>query len=318
MDGLPEAGRIRRVKIIDTIQGSDTACAATIGFFDGVHRGHRYLLDQVRDAAQQRGLASQLITFPEHPRRTLCPDFCPQILTTTAEKLELLETTGIDRCALFPFTPELAQLSAYDFMKSLFERFGVRALVIGYDHRFGHDRRESFDDYVAYGKQMGIEVIQAGHFAPDGLHISSSAVRKALLQGDAERAACYLGRPYSLTGKIIEGHHIGSGLGFPTANLLPENEAKLVPANGAYAAEATVEGETYAAMLNIGTRPTLNNGPERSIEAHLLGFSGNLYGKNLTLRFRHYLRDERKFDSLETLTAQLRHDAAQTAKLLLP
>ena len=279
-------------------------CVATIGFFDGVHRGHRYLIQQVKDEAQRRGLRSLLVTFPTHPARVLRPDAPLQLLTTPHEKAGLLGETLADDVAMLPFTRELAALSARAFMTDILRsRFNVRVLVIGYDHRFGHGRAEGFDDYVRIGREIGMEVVQAREL-DGGQHVSSSSIRQALQEGRVEDAAAMLGRPYTLGGTVVPGHHVGTALGFPTANLRPDDPDKLIPMNGVYA----VRTEQGAGMLNIGTRPTLDNGADRSIEVHLFDFAGDLYGQHITLRFLRFVRNEKKFDTVAELREQLQAD----------
>lgn len=290
---------------------------ATIGFFDGVHTGHRFLLSQVERLAKERHLAGLAVTFETHPRQVLQSDYRPALLTTPQEKFQRLKVSGIDACALLQFTPEMAQLSAQSFMKSyLQERFGVDLLVMGYDHHFGHERHLSFEDYKRLGEEIGLEVVRAEAFQTDGFTVSSSVVRRLLKEGDVAQANDCLGYAYELSGVIEEGHHVGSKLGFPTANLSPLNQDKLIPERGVYAVEAVHEGKTYAAMLNIGFRPTLNNGNNLTIEAHLFGFSGNLYGENITLRFLRRIRDEKQFSSLDELKVQLHEDALKVQKIL--
>ncbi len=279
-------------------------CVATIGFFDGVHRGHRYLIQQVKDEALRLGLRSMLVTFPTHPARVLRPDVPLQLLTTPREKAQLLGETGVDEVAMLPFTPELAALSARQFMeKVLLKQFHVRVLVIGYDHRFGHDRTEGFGDYVRIGRDIGIDVVQARELQGLG-HVSSSSIRRALAEGRVEDATTMLGRPYTLGGTVVSGHHVGTALGFPTANLRPDDPDKLIPMNGVYA----VRTEQGAGMLNIGTRPTLDNGSDRSIEVHLVDFAGDLYGQHLHLHFLRFVRNEKKFDTVAELQEQLQAD----------
>ena len=190
---------------------------ATIGFFDGVHGGHRFLIRQVREAAALRGLASAVITFPEHPRAVMHPDFHPELLTTCGEKQVLLAQTGIDRCLLMDFTPELAALSARRFMEMLYGQYAIRVLVIGYDHRFGHGRSEGFDDYVRYGHELGMEVLPAEAYhlpASDcPLPVCSSSVRRLLREGDVASATRYLGYPYFLNGIVVGGFRMGRRIG---------------------------------------------------------------------------------------------------------
>ena len=290
---------------------------ATIGFFDGVHQGHCFLLEQVKTAASRLGLQPMVVTFKNHPRQTLQTDYRPLLLTTPEHKVELIAKTGMAACAVLQFSKEMAALSAKEFMQQyLYNYLGVRALVIGYDHRFGHNRNEGFEDYQVYGKEMGMEVILAQPLRNAEYTVSSSVVRRLLEAGEVQKAAECLGRPYHLTGTVVEGRHVGRDLGFPTANLQPEHPYLLVPSRGVYAIYAEVDGKRYPAMLNIGRRPTLNNGSDSSIESHLFGFNGNLYGKTITLYFQKHLRDEHKFNSLDELKEQLRKDAEQTLNVL--
>lgn len=286
---------------------------ATIGFFDGVHGGHRFLIRQVREAAALRGLASAVITFPEHPRAVMHPDFHPELLSTCNEKLELLAQTGIDRCVLLDFTPELAALSARQFMEMLHGQYAIRALVIGYDHRFGHGRSEGFDDYVRYGNELGMEVLPAEAYhlpASDcPLPVCSSSVRRLLREGDVASAARYLGYPYFLNGIVVGGFRMGRRIGYPTANLQVNDECKIIPARGVYAVRVEVDGCIYGGMLNIGCRPTFDNGANTTIEAHLFDFKSDIYNHSLRLFFVQRIRSERKFASVEELVAQLHQDA---------
>ena len=263
---------------------------ATIGFFDGVHGGHRFLIRQVREAAALRGLASAVITFPEHPRAVMHPDFHPELLTTCNEKLELLAQTGIDRCVLLDFTPELAALSARQFMEMLHGQYAIRALVIGYDHRFGHGRSE-------------------GPASDCPLPVCSSSVRRLLREGDVASAARYLGYPYFLNGIVVGGFRMGRRIGYPTANLQVNDECKIIPARGVYAVRVEVDGCIYGGMLNIGCRPTFDNGANATIEAHIFDFKSDIYNHSLRLFFVQRIRSERKFASVEELVAQLHQDA---------
>ena len=293
---------------------------ATIGFFDGVHCGHRFLIEQVREAAASRGLASAVITFPEHPRAVMHPDFHPELLSTCNEKLELLAQTGIDRCVLLDFTPELAALSARQFMEMLHGQYAIRALVIGYDHRFGHGRSEGFDDYVRYGNELGMEVLPAEAYhlpASDcPLPVCSSSVRRLLREGDVASAARYLGYPYFLNGIVVGGFRMGRRIGYPTANLQVNDECKIIPARGVYAVRVEVDGCIYGGMLNIGCRPTFDNGANTTIEAHIFDFKSDIYNHSLRLFFVQRIRSERKFASVEELVAQL-HQDAETARGML-
>ena len=294
---------------------------ATIGFFDGVHRGHCFLIHQVCDEAQRRGMRSMLVTFPEHPARVLRPEVTMSLLTSADEKKRLLRATGIDEVAMLPFTRELSAMSARDFMEHvLLQQFNVRVLVIGYDHRFGHNRSEGFEDYVKIGKAIGMDVVQALPLSGgDGGGLSSSAIRRSLQEGRVEDARTMLGYDYCVSGTVVRGFHVGTEIGFPTANVQPDSSDKLIPMNGVYAVEAVLstknEGRLLG-MLNIGTRPTLDNGSDRSIEVHLFDFHDDLYGASVQVRFLHFIRKEKKFGSLAELQEQLQHDERACRELL--
>lgn len=300
---------------------------ATIGFFDGVHEGHRYLLRTITADARQRGMLSTVVTFDRHPREVLHSDYQPQLLTTFDERRQLLDASCADRLEVLHFDEAMSRLSAHDFMRHILkERLNVRRLYIGYDHRFGHDRSEGFDDYVRYGKELGIEVVQGTPLQIDGTNVSSSVIRRLLLEGDAERATQLLGRPYEMTGTVVEGQQEGRKIGFPTANLSVDAH-KLIPAGGAYAVEVLLDGKWQRAMMNIGTRPTYTTAPSqdisrtpappypRTIEINILDFSGDLYGQQLTVRLLRRLREERRFESPEALRQQLMRDREEVKKL---
>ena len=284
---------------------------ATIGFFDGVHIGHCHLIKMLKKVARERGLKSCVITFDRHPRQVVQPEWCPEMLTTLDEKKQLLEATGIDRCEVLHFDREMANQSARDFMlHTLKERLGVSILATGYDNRFGHNRSEGFDDYVRYGKEIGIEVIRGDELTDGSNNVSSSSIRRMLKEGRIEDATRCLGREYTTTGTVVGGEHIGRTIGFPTANIRPNDSTKLIPANGVYAVDVwsdTGEILRRRAMLNIGTRPTFD-GKATTIEVHIPHFEGNLYGSTLTIAFIRKIRDERKFDSPEALVEQLNKD----------
>ncbi|PTL32274.1 riboflavin biosynthesis protein RibF [Prevotella sp. oral taxon 376] len=288
-------------------------CVATIGFFDGVHRGHRFLIDHVKAEAERSGMASMVITFDEHPRRVLQSNFQPDLLCTLESKRTLLLETGIDHLEILHFNKEMSQLSAREFMKQILQdKFHVRKLVIGYDNRFGHNRSEGFDDYARYGQELGIEVIHNEAFTIDGEKVSSSAIRRMINRGDIGKANRFLGYPYTLMGKVTGGHQEGRKLGFPTANLNLANHAQLVPAPGVYAVRAQLKQSTvwHRGMMNIGTRPTFG-GTETTLETHILDFRGNIYGQILQVSFVQRIREERKFDTPSALKAQLEKDKQQ-------
>lgn len=284
---------------------------ATIGFFDGVHRGHRFLINNVVKEAASRGLLSTVVTFDRHPRQVLGSDFQPRLLSTNEEKMLLLSKTGVERCVMLPFSEQMAQMTACDFMKKILrDRLGVQVLIIGYDNRFGHNRSEGFDDYVRYGREMGIEVMSAQSFLLHGINVSSSVIRSFLQEGEIEMAENCLGYPYFFTGKVVKGFRVGHELGFPTANIEQDNMLKMIPSPGVYAVKVRIEGtvELKHAMMNIGTRPTFN-GTQQTLEVHILNFNDDIYGKMISVAFVHKLRNERQFPSKEALSEQLVKDA---------
>ena len=305
-----------------TEQGErDVPCVATIGFFDGVHQGHRFLIDKVVETARQMGMASMVITFAVHPGQVLHPDWHPQLLTTLDEKTALLTQTSIDQLVVLPFDAAMAALPARDFMANvLLGQLGVRVLVMGYDNRFGHrgvGSVEGFDDYVRYGQELGMSVLPCTPFDAGAVRVSSSQVRRFLQEGNVEQAARCLGRPYELMGEVVHGHHVGTGLGFPTANLSPSCTDKLIPATGVYAVLVRIgdSQELLPGMMNIGRRPTFD-GAHLTLETHIFHFNGNLYGQQLYVSFVRHLRPEMKFDSSEALAVQLATDARQSEELL--
>ena len=292
---------------------------ATIGFFDGVHRGHCSLLSQVVRQAAQRNRQSTVVTFDIHPRQLVNPDFQPLLLTTLDEKLQLLSLQGIDRVAVLHFDEQMASLSARDFMSVVLSRqLNVDTLVLGYDSRFGHGRTAGFSDYEAYGRSMGIDVLRATPLlSDDGTPVSSSLVRNLLLSGNIAQANDALGRRYSLTGNVVEGFHEGRRLGFPTANLALADRQRLVPGRGVYAvwAELTGYSEPMPAMMNIGTRPTYN-GSSQTLEVHIIGYEGDLYGQDVTVTFAERIRSEQPFDSPSALASQLQLDRKACIRIL--
>lgn len=291
---------------------------ATIGFFDGVHRGHRYLIDQMITVATEAGMESMVITFDRHPRQVLHSDYLPQMLSTFEEKKALLKNTPADHIEILTFDEQLAALSAHDFMKEVLrERLNVCKLVIGYDNRFGHNRSEGFEDYVRYGQELGIEVIQAMPLSePDKEAISSSYIRACLLVGNVWGANEALGYAYSLTGRVIEGFHEGRKIGFPTANLNTDEIGKLVPASGVYAVHVQLENEQHLrpAMMNIGTRPTYD-GQLQTLEVHIFDFDSDIYGQQLRVVFDRRIRNEMKFSSPQELAIQLEKDKEEIRRI---
>ncbi len=286
------------------------ACVATMGFFDGVHEGHRYLIDSLQDLADKKRMPALLLSFWPHPRKVLQSDYCPQLLSTEDEKESLLRASGVDRVEFLPFTPEMAEMTAREFMeKVLRDTYHVRYLLIGHDHHFGKGgREESFEEYCRYGRELGIEVLRAEPYYQEGQLVSSSYIRRCLSEAEIEAANKALGYPYFLQGVVCEGFGNGKKLGFPTANLRVSDDSKLIPARGVYAVNVLLNGESHRGMLNIGTRPTMQNGCDRSIEVHIFDFDEDIYGQTVCVEFLRFIREEKTFASIEDLRVQLAID----------
>ena len=298
----------------------ETGIVAGIGFFDGVHSGHRSLISNIISTAQSRGMSSAVITFRNHPREVLHSDYCPQLINTFEEKINNLSETGLDYCIVLDYTVEMSQMSAFEFIEFLIDNYSLKGLFIGYDHRFGHNRSEGFDDYAKYGKILGIDVLQAKMYMPGEKHInvSSSVIRKLINEGNVSEAALLLNHPYALQGYVISGYQIGRKIGFPTANIAINNLHKIIPANGVYAVRIIVNRKYhYNGMVNIGNRPTVHSDGEICIEAHLFDFSGNLYEQYIEIQFIARLRSEKKMNGLKELTDQLQKDKEHAMNILL-
>lgn len=301
-------------------QNEDTieqGIVATIGFFDGVHVGHRFLIKELQDWGKELDMPSAVITFPEHPRQVLHSDYRPKLLDTFQEKMERLETTGIDYCIALDFTYELSLYSAADFIRLLAEEYHVKGLLIGYDHRFGHDRSDGFEQYVEYGGQVGMEVRKASPYDEGNIRVSSSEIRRLLQEGKVEMANALLTYPYQLRGRIVSGYKVGRTIGFPTANIEVDSPYKLLPKVGVYAVWVELLGKRYKGMLYIGKRPTLQNGDNLTIEVNILGFSGNAYNDEITVSFVYAVREDKAFESVEALREQLERDRQTVDKLLV-
>lgn len=289
----------------------------TSGTFDGVHLGHQKILQRIREIARSIQGETILLTFWPHPRLVLYPEeHNLRLLSTFEEKTKLLRQFGIDHLITIPFTKEFSQMSSQEFIqKILVDKIHTRKLVIGYDHRFGKNREGSFEYLQEHAGDFGFELEEISRQDVDAIGVSSTKIRKALESGDIQTANSFLGRSYELNGIVIKGQQIGRSIGFPTANVHIPNNYKLIPKDGVYAVEAEVNGSLFKAMLNIGNRPTVD-GTQKSVETHLFDFQGDLYGKQITIYLKAYLREEQKFESLSALQAQLLKDQQQ-AKMLL-
>lgn len=298
----------------------DPRSVITVGTFDGLHCGHQAILAELKQKARARQGSATVVTFDPHPQVVLQrPDKPPvQILTATEEKIALLRQEGIDRLVVIPFTLQFSRTPSETFVREiLWQRLGMQAVVIGHDHGFGKNREGDFATLERMGKELNFSVYEVPPYEMNGVTLSSTRVREALLDGEVEKASRYLGRHYSISGAVTAGEGRGKTLGFPTANVAPNDDKKLVPANGVYA--VWVESEKlktkYPGMMNIGYRPTFGN-TARMLEVHVLDFSGDLYGATLAVHFAAKLRNEQKFESPQALMAQLQQDKAASYQIL--
>ncbi len=292
---------------------------ATVGMFDGVHLGHRYLLTQLAHEAGRRGQTATVFTFDRHPLELVAPDRQPGCLTTPSQRSAMMLDAGARDVIIMVFNEEMRSMTARDFLLMLRNDYNVTTLLLGFNHRFGRDRDLSTGDYVALGRENGIDVIVADEYVADNIHFNSSGVRQALSQGDIAKATAMLGHPFAVRGKVVHGNGIGHQIGYPTANVEPMLRNQLLPAAGVYAAHVSVApGVTYGAMVNVGVNPTISDPTitRPRLEAHLFGFDGDLYGVPVEVEFVERVRDERKFDSLDQLREQLRSDSDTVNKIL--
>ncbi len=298
---------------VDKYTGDFPPIVATVGFFDGVHQGHRFLIEQLKNAAKKQGLPSAVITFPVHPRKVLDKTFCPELLNSFEEKLIHLANTGIDYCLVLDFSKELSQLSAKEFIQNILHRqLHVNELIVGYDHRFGKDRSEGIKEYTQYGKEINIQVTKAKSLKIGNVFISSTVIRNLLHTGNIKRSSKLLSYNYLLKGTVIAGDHLGRNFGFPTANIHPLTPEKVVPTVGIYVVYVHINNLRFRGMLYIGSRPTIKDTKETRIEVHILDFSGDIYGQTIIVEFISFLRKDKKFNSLEELKTQLEQDQLST------
>lgn len=291
----------------------------TTGTFDGVHIGHRKILSRLIEKAREVGGESVLLTFWPHPKLVLSPDShtrVTRILTTIEEKTELLEKLGIDHLVILPFTREFSELSCEQYIEDiLISGFGTKAMVIGYDHRFGKNREGGIDYLLQHSERFKMEIEEINRQEIDNITISSTKIRKALEEGDILTANELLGRNYDFSGTVVKGRQLGRQIGFPTANVNIANEFKLIPKNGVYAVKAWVRGLQYGGVMNIGVRPTVE-GKGITQEVYIFDFSDDIYGETVRVEIVDFIRDEQKFDGIETLIQQIKTDV-ETAKRML-
>lgn len=294
------------MNILNYTQTLNNQTIATIGFFDGVHTGHQFLLSKLQTLSQASAMDSLVVSFNNSPQKVLYPERTIKILTTPTEKIALFSQKDISHCLMLNFDTKIATLRANDFLQNLKQNFGVQKLLIGYDHRFGSDAMASFEDYQKLGSELGVEIIQCPRFDNNGIQVSSSKIRLCISEGDIETANRLLGYNYTITGKVVHGNKIGRTIGIPTANLNVDNE-KLIPKNGVYIIESNIKNHVYKGLLNIGIRPTIN-GSSQTIETHLIDFNGDIYDEKITLYIKKRLRNEIKFSSIAELQQQIEID----------
>jgi riboflavin kinase/FMN adenylyltransferase len=288
----------------------------TSGTFDGVHVGHQKILSRLREIAERTNGETVVITFWPHPRLVLNPDAEIKLLNTFEEKAELIKEHGVRHLLRIPFTKEFSQLTSEEFItKILVERIGTKKLVIGYDHHFGKNREGSFEQLKLNGPKYGFEVEEIPRQEVDHLAVSSTKIRKAIETSDLETATHLLGKPYSISGRVIKGDQIGRLIGFPTANLEVDSTHKLIPADGIYAVTVNHEHARYDGMLYIGDRPTIN-GSKKNIEINIFEFNKEIYGESLTIHLQQFIREDRKFEDVEELTLQIQKDKESSIGIL--
>ena len=295
---------------------------AAIGMWDGLHLGHRFLIDYLLLEARNRGLTPAVVTFSDHPKRVVDPEKAPMMLSTLTDRVDALGAQGVVDIILLSFNERMRRQSARKFLERLKKSFGVDTLVVGFNNRFGHDRADGLKEYQAIGNEIGLEVVAAPEYRnPDNQTISSSTIREHVAAGRVEEAGRLLGHPYGLRGIVVEGKHLGRTMGFPTANLRPSATNILIPGTGVYATYVTTpDGKRRPAVVNIGFRPTVDNpelsSPELSIEIHIPGFTGYLYDDELLVEFMHRLRDEQRFKDINQLRKAIGLDVSDTLRRL--
>ena len=291
--------------------------AATIGMFDGVHLGHATVLAELRRKAAASGLKTAVVTFRDHPQNVLGKAQQPlKLIMPVEERVKTIRAMGIDYVILLDFTRGLSMLDSTRFMTWLHQHYGVDTLMVGYDHHFGHNRQETFADYVANGVGCGVQVLRAPEYRGEYAPVSSSIIRRLIASGKVDDATNCLGHGYAVSGIVSHGFKNGRQIGFPTANLGHIDPAVLLPHNGAYAARVTVLDKVWHAMVNVGRRPTLDNGNQLSVEANIFDFDHDIYGEPMTVEFVRFLRLEIKLGSVEELRRQLETDR-ETARQIL-
>lgn len=293
---------------LNAFQTPTNKTVVTIGTFDGVHIGHKFVLNKVIELAQINDYKSTVLTFFPHPRMVLQQDSSIKLLNTIKEKENLLSEIGIDNLIIHPFDLEFSRLSAEEFVKDvLIEKLNVGIIIIGHDHRFGRNRTANIDDLIEYGIEYGFEVQEISAKEIDDIAISSTKIRTALLEGSITTANNYLGYNYFMSGKVVHGKQIGRTIDFPTANIEISEDYKLIPKNGVYIVSSEINNTSYFGMMNIGTNPTVD-GLEQKIEVHFFDFNTDIYNQDITVQIHSRIRDEKKYNSLDELKVQLQKD----------
>ena len=293
-----------------------TESVITIGSFDGLHLGHQYLITEVQKIARARDIPFYLISFEPHPRLVLKQNGDFKLLQTWQEKIAHLEQLGVEHLIALPFTEALSQKSAEDFiLNDILIPLQPKIVVLGYDHKFGKDRQGSKDTFIALKEKLSleIEIIQLNEYLIKRAHVSSSIIRNHIQNGSIDQVKNILGYEYSITGKVIEGKQLGRTLGYPTANILTDDPNKLIPKKGVYSTSIVVDGKRYKAATSIGLNPTVEVRKDESIESYILDFDGDIYGESVCIDFKLFLREEKKFDSIEELINAMASDVALVA-----
>ncbi len=304
------------MKIITNFDLPIKASVVTIGMFDGVHLGHSKVIQCFQGYAKKTDLEPVFLTFNPHPLEIVHPERAPLRLTTEHERLCLFENLGIKTVVRIPFSLDLSRKSPESFLEdNLIGSLHCKALIVGYDHGFGRERKGGVDFLRKMAERFGFDLQIVPPFVVDNVTVSSTKIRKSLATGDVSLAAKMLGRPYEISGIVVTGQGRGRKLGFPTANVSVEDQKKLIPADGVYAVRILSEGKQYDGMLNIGFRPTFG-GTLRTVEVHILNFSSYLLGKHVTIRFEQRIRDEKKFVGVAELQKQLQDDREATTRIL--
>lgn len=306
------------MKIIENLDSysSTQKTFVTIGTFDGVHKGHQKVLKKLVTSAKKNNAKSVLLTFFPHPRMVLQEDVNIKLINTLEERIELLKKTTIDVLVVQQFTKEFAKQSALDFVRNLLvNKLNISKLVIGYDHHFGKNREGNFEQLEKFGHTYGFKVKRISVKDIDNIGVSSTKIRKAILKGDISKANRYLGHNFTLTGTVIKGKNLGEKIGFPTANLQVNEAYKLIPKTGAYIVKSNINNSSVYGMMNIGFRPTVS-GKNQTIEIHFFNFNKSLYDEKITVELLEFLREEQKFESVNSLKKQLIADKAKSLKYI--